>query len=209
MVIALALVAMAWTLPVGGKVTVYAAAAAFWLTLVPAWLLRRVEARHRWLLLAAGIAVLLPAGLAAASLDPVELLAVLGLVWIADCTAYFAGSALGRHPLAPAISPAKTWEGVAGALLATLAYAIICAALVPPLNARVLGAGWLGYLAGAALLCGVSILGDLFESALKRQASVKDSGALLPGHGGVLDRIDSATSTLPIAALLLRWTAET
>ena len=207
--IALAIAALAWTLPAGGKAAVYAAAAVFWLIVVPAWLAHRVAARNRWRLAAAGTAVLVPAGVAAASLDSIQLLAVLGLVWSADSAAYFAGRAFGRHPLAPAISPAKTWEGVAGALLAALAYAIICAALVLPSGARVPGVGWLGFLAGAAFLCGVSILGDLFESALKRQASVKDSGTLLPGHGGILDRIDSATSTLPLAALLLQWTTGT
>jgi phosphatidate cytidylyltransferase len=89
--------------------------------------------------------------------------------------------------------------------VATVIYAIICALPGAPLGGSVQGAGWLPYLAATLLLCAVSIVGDLFESALKRQAGAKDSGALLPGHGGVLDRIDSATSTLPIAVLAFYW----
>ena len=129
------------------------------------------------------------------SLRPTEVLLVLGLVSIADTAAYFAGRAWGRHKLAPAISPGKTWEGAAAGLAAGLAYAIICAALFHE-------AAWAPYLGAAALLVVMSIFGDLFESAAKRQAAVKDSGSLLPGHGGVLDRIDSATASLPLAALL-------
>jgi len=111
--------------------------------------------------------------------------------------------AFGRRKLAPSISPSKTWEGAAGGLLGTLSYAIICAAFVPQWGASFTGAQWAAYLAGTALLCAASIVGDLFESAAKRQAGVKDSGEALPGHGGILDRIDSATSTLPLAAALL------
>jgi phosphatidate cytidylyltransferase len=143
------------------------------------------------------------AGFAALSLPPGHLLLVLGLAWIADTAAYFAGNAFGRRQIAPSISPGKTWEGVAGAVGACLIYAIICALPGAPLGQYVHGATWATYLAGAALLCGVSIVGDLFESALKRRAGAKDSGALLPGHGGVLDRIDSVMPTLPIAAMLL------
>ena len=97
------------------------------------------------------------------------------------------------------------WEvrEAAGGLLGTLSYAIICAAFVPQWGERLTGAQWAVYLAGAAVLCAASIVGDLFESAAKRQAGVKDSGEVLPGHGGILDRIDSATSTLPLAAVLL------
>ncbi|MDH5221292.1 MAG: phosphatidate cytidylyltransferase, partial [Betaproteobacteria bacterium] len=111
----------------------------------------------------------------------------------------------GRRRLAPTISPGKTWEGAAGALAATLAYAILCAMPGAPLAPYVHGAAWAGYVGAVALLCGVSIVGDLFESALKRRAGVKDSGTLLPGHGGILDRVDSLMPTLPIAALLLHW----
>lgn len=184
----------------------YAAAALFWLVLVPAWLLHGVARTSRGLLAAAGWVVLALAGFAAATLPASHLLLVLGLVWIADTAAYFAGNAFGRHRLAPGISPGKTWEGVAGALGATLIYAIICALPGAPLDAYVQGAAaWALYLAGIVLLSGLSVVGDLFESALKRQAGAKDSGVLLPGHGGILDRIDSVMPTLPTAALLLDW----
>lgn len=184
----------------------YAAAALFWLVLVPAWLLHGVTRASRGLLAAAGWVVLTLAGFAAATLPASHLLLVLGLVWIADTAAYFAGNAFGRHRLAPGISPGKTWEGVAGALGATLIYAVICALPGAPLDSYVQGAAaWALYLAGIVLLSGLSIVGDLFESALKRQAGAKDSGVLLPGHGGILDRIDSVIPTLPTAALLLDW----
>ncbi len=183
--------------------------ALFWIAIVPWWLARGIAPRHRNWLRAAGFAVLLPAALGMLALSPAQLLMLLGLVWVADIAAYVAGSAFGRRKLAPSISPGKTWEGAAGAAAGCLIYAIICAMLDPELGARVRGAAWAPYLAGAALLCVASIAGDLFESALKRQAGAKDSGALLPGHGGVLDRIDSATATLPLGALLLHWTGAT
>lgn len=180
------------------------ASALFWIFVVPWWLARGIgPAPNRWLL-AAGLAVLLPAALAMAVLSPARLLMLLGLVWIADTAAYFAGRAFGRRRLAPVISPAKTWEGAAGAAAACIIYAIICAMLDPGLAARVQGAAWAPYLGGTVLLCALGITGDLFESAAKRQAGVKDSGALLPGHGGVLDRIDSATAVLPLGALLMQ-----
>ena len=179
-------------------------AAVFWSLVVPLWLARGFNACPASLMPAAGIAVLVPAGLAIASLEREQVLMLLGLAWIADTAAYLAGRAFGRHRLAPAISPGKTWEGVAGALGATIIYAIIWALLDPGLAARVHGAAWVPYLAGAALLCAVSVVGDLLESAAKRRAGVKDSGSLLPGHGGVLDRIDSATAMLPVALLLVQ-----
>jgi phosphatidate cytidylyltransferase len=180
------------------------AAALFWIVAVPFWLALGVTAGRRGLLLAAGIAVLVPAGLATAALSPRYLLMALGLVWVADTAAYFAGSAFGRHKLAPAISPGKTWEGVAGGAVGCVIYAIIWAIFDEELRARVQGEIWLPFLAGTLLLCALSVMGDLLESALKRQAGAKDSGRLLPGHGGVLDRIDSATATLPVALLLMQ-----
>jgi len=186
-------------------IAVFAVAAVFWLVLVSLWLARGVTARERWLLRPTGLMVLLPPGLAMIAVEPVALLMLFGLVWIADTAAYLTGRAIGRHKLAPEISPGKTWEGAAGALAGVLAYAIICAVFLPQLAERVRGIAWMPYLAGATLLCAVSIVGDLFESALKRQAAVKDSGTLLPGHGGMLDRIDSATAVLPIGVLLLHW----
>jgi phosphatidate cytidylyltransferase len=182
---------------------VFALAAAFWVAAVPFWLWRGVEAHQSRLLGAAGLFVLIPAGLAVVALPAQQALLVLGLTWVADTAAYFVGRRFGRRRLAPSISPSKTCEGAAGGLLGTLSYAIICAAFVPQWGARFTGAQWAVYLAGATLLCAASIVGDLFESAVKRQAGVKDSGHALPGHGGILDRIDSATSALPLAAALL------
>lgn len=184
---------------------IYGGAGFLWLAVLPAWLRAGMNQRRRWLIAMAGFAVLLPAAIAMTAMPRKLLLLALGLVWVSDTAAYFTGRMLGRHKLAPLISPGKTWEGVAGAMLAVAAYAIICAVLVPELAGRVRGPMWLVYVAGAELLLLASVLGDLFESALKRQASVKDSGTLLPGHGGILDRIDSATAVLPIAALLLHW----
>jgi phosphatidate cytidylyltransferase len=174
---------------------VFALSAGFWVLIVPVWLWRGVVARHAPALVAAGVVVLVPTALAMVALRPSEVLLVLALVWIADSAAYFAGRAWGRHKLAPTISPGKSWEGAVAGLVAGLAYAIICAAVFHE-------AAWLPYVGGAALLVIMSIVGDLFESAAKRQAAVKDSGSLLPGHGGVLDRVDSATAMLPVAALL-------
>ena len=164
----------------------------FWLLLAPWWLWRGVPGRA---LATAGFVVILPAALAFAVLTPLEVLLVLILVWIADIGAYFVGRAWGRRKLAPDISPGKTWEGAIGGTVAALAYAIILGTFIE-------GLLWVPYLLAAALVAVLSIVGDLFESAVKRQAAVKDSGTLLPGHGGLLDRIDSATAALPAAALL-------
>jgi len=193
-----------------GLVAAYALAALFWILIVPVCLYRGFQIRSKPIALAVGVLVVLPAGLSMVSLhfiSPLLLLMVLGLIWIADIAAYFTGRAFGRHKLAPGISPGKTWEGVAGAFACTMIYAIICATASPPLGAMVQGNAWLVYLGFVILLCGISIVGDLFESSIKRQAMVKDSGNILPGHGGILDRIDSITSTLPVAALIFHLVA--
>jgi phosphatidate cytidylyltransferase len=138
--------------------------------------------------------------------SPVYLLSVMVLVWIADIGAYFSGKAFGKHKLAPSISPGKSWEGAIGGWLAVLV--IFAAFAESPMfqnsfaaNVR-LAWGWLGLLLVLTLLVAVSIVGDLFESQLKRRAGVKDSSNLLPGHGGVLDRIDALIPVLPLAALI-------
>jgi phosphatidate cytidylyltransferase len=180
--------------------TIYAASVAFWILIALPWLLRHRRVQSGLALAAAGWIVLVPAWLAAVRLqwEPERLLALLGVVWIADTAAFLAGRAFGRHRLAPGISPAKTWEGVAGACAAVAVYYVALSNFA---------SGWSGW-RGAVLFAGItlmSIVGDLFESWIKRQAGVKDSGALLPGHGGVLDRIDSMSSGIPFAALLLPW----
>ena len=183
----------------------YALAATFWILVAPFWLARGIRFGSPAAALATGLLVVIPAGLSVVSLHsiaPQVLLMFLALVWIADIAAYFAGRAFGRRKLAPSISPGKTWEGVAGAVAASLIYAIICAWISPLLDETIRGGLWVPYLAIAVVLFLVSIVGDLFESSVKRQAQAKDSGTLLPGHGGVLDRIDSITSALPVAALL-------
>jgi phosphatidate cytidylyltransferase len=175
---------------------VYYASALFWIVLAPLWLWRRQYFGGRFLLLAVGALAIVPAVAALVDLrsgHPALLLAVLGTVWISDSVAYLVGRRFGRHKLAPSISPGKTWEGVAGALAAVALYALAWPGL-----AAAPGIGLLPALLGLAV---VGMIGDLFESLIKRQAGVKDSGRLLPGHGGMLDRIDAPLAMLPLAVL--------
>lgn len=180
----------------------FLAGAAFWLFAAPAWMRAGVRRSARRWLPPTGLLVILPAAGAMLVLPPAALLVVLALTWIADTAAYFGGRRWGRRKLAPGISPGKTVEGAAVALVAVTIYAIICAWAVPAFRPGAGAAARAALIAGALVLAVAGIVGDLFESAVKRQAGVKDSGTLLPGHGGVLDRIDSATSTLPLAALM-------
>ncbi|SHH87623.1 phosphatidate cytidylyltransferase [Pollutimonas bauzanensis] len=131
------------------------------------------------------------------------LVSLLALIWFADIAAYFTGKALGRHKLAPRVSPGKTWEGAFGGLLAAAAW-VMATAWWPGSFGAVLSGRWpwWGVLAVAIFLAALSIVGDLFESLLKRRAGVKDSSQLLPGHGGVYDRIDALLPVAPIALLL-------
>jgi len=141
------------------------------------------------------------------------LLSVLVLVWVADVFAYFSGRAFGlkftRNKLAPTISPGKSWEGVwggmAGVLILALAWTLSDAALqasVASLYTRLAERGWWLLVIGVIFLAAMSVVGDLVESLIKRSAGAKDSSALLPGHGGVLDRVDALLPTLPIAMML-------
>lgn len=172
----------------------------FWLGVALPWLARRWHTRSAWLLGVAGWWVLVPAWLAAAYLQrtPALLLAFLLVVWIADTAAYFAGRRFGRNKLAPMVSPGKTWEGVAGAFLGVILYFMVLGAMRLPVLPDLLRWPVVGVFLGMTAL---GIVGDLFESWMKREAGVKDSGTLLPGHGGVLDRIDALTSSLPLAGL--------
>lgn len=175
-------------------------AVAFWLLVAPLWLLGRWHAPQPFVRAAVGVVLLVPTWAALLYLHargPGVLLGVMAIVWIADTAAYFAGRHFGRHKLAPAISPGKTWEGVAGAFVALALYAGALSLLV--------GAPLLPLVVMVSGLLYVSVLGDLFESWIKRVSGMKDSGHVLPGHGGVLDRIDALTSTLPIATGMLMW----
>ena len=121
---------------------------------------------------------------------PRLLLFALAVTWAADTTAYFVGRAIGRHPLAPHISPQKTWEGALGGVVGSLLIAWVAHFFVPLGIRHLLAMAALGNIAGQ--------MGDLLESAYKRSAGVKDSGTLLPGHGGVLDRIDAQILCIPV-----------
>ncbi len=116
------------------------------------------------------------------------------LVWGADIGAYFAGRSFGKRKLAPAVSPGKTWEGAFGGFLLAI---LLCG-----LGAYLLQANLLVWVPLTATLIVLSVFGDLFESVMKRASGVKDSGTLLPGHGGVLDRIDSLLAVLPVFGLV-------
>lgn len=184
------------------------AAALFWLLPAGFWLRQRWQiAGNDFLGYALGVVLIVAAWAALVALQgrgPWVLLAVMAVAWVADIAAYFAGRAFGRRKLAPQISPGKTWEGVAGAVAGVLVYGAGVAAATGYFGAAS-PAGWLIGAALLMLLTALGIVGDLFESLLKRQAGVKDSSALLPGHGGVLDRIDSLLAILPVAALILHW----
>jgi phosphatidate cytidylyltransferase len=179
------------------------AACAFWMVVVPIWMALGIRSTHRPALLGAGFIVLVPAALAMLVLDARTAILVLGVGWIGDTAAYYVGRRWGRRKLAPAISPGKTWEGALGGLIGGTGYAMIVAVFFAGVQATRMAV----FLSAAALLVAMGIIGDLFESAAKRQAGVKDSGTLLPGHGGVLDRVDSATAVLPVAAMLVAFVA--
>lgn len=141
--------------------------------------------------------------------SPLYLLSVMVLVWIADIGAYFAGRRFGKRKLAITISPGKSWEGAIGGWLAVLAFGVACGLLapgtkladmfVPQIQQRY---GWFVTILLLSLMCAASVVGDLIESQLKRRIGMKDSSQLLPGHGGVLDRIDALLPVLPLAALI-------
>lgn len=169
----------------------------FWLLIVPFLLAFTPTINNRFIMAVLGLIFIIPFGLtmiALREINPLLLVVFAMTVWIADSAAYFAGKRFGKHKLASSISPGKTWEGVLGAFFAILIYASLLSYLTHQSYWFVLV--FLGVMA-------LSIMGDLFESMIKRQADVKDSSHLLPGHGGVLDRIDGLTSSLPLVMFLL------
>lgn len=181
---------------------------AFWLSVAPFVLAKGVAPLDRYLIVWA-LPAILPAGIASIYLGARMLLITIAIAWVADTFAYLGGRAFGRNKLAPRISPGKTWEGAWCGLVAVLIYVWICAAFgYSGLDGPAGLSGWVLLTGAAVLLTVISIVGDLFESALKRHAGVKDSGRLLPGHGGILDRIDSALALLPTAALMLLATRQ-
>jgi phosphatidate cytidylyltransferase len=181
-----------------------------WWAVVMLWLARPTFANAdtqgaRALKLLAASLCVIPAWCAvgwlhAGPLGPRWTLFAIVLVWAADSGAYFAGSKFGRHKLAPAISPGKTWEGVAGGMATAMLLAV---AAVKPL-----GLSWSALPALAlltAITAGISVVGDLFESLMKRHSGMKDSGTIFPGHGGVMDRIDSLLAALPVFVVGKSW----
>ncbi|HET9976589.1 MAG TPA: phosphatidate cytidylyltransferase [Burkholderiaceae bacterium] len=138
-------------------------------------------------------------------------LSSLCIVWVADIAAYAAGRAFGRRKLAPTISPGKSWEGVAGGVLGVWVLGLVWTSWIdarapvdgPSLFSLLIDRlGWAGFFVLSTALAGLSVVGDLFESLVKRAAGAKDSSRLLPGHGGVLDRIDALLPVLPAALAL-------
>jgi phosphatidate cytidylyltransferase len=182
----------------------------FWCIFAPVWLARRgrlgIPAA-----LAIGFLLIVSTWFAVAFFEqPGFLLAVMGIAWVSDIAAYFTGRRFGGPKLAPAISPGKTRSGAYGALAGIALYAVLWNAWfwhkAPGTPGTEIALAAVLSILGMLLLCVLGILGDLFESLLKREAGVKDSSNILPGHGGVLDRIDSLLAILPSAAAL-NWLA--
>ena len=197
------LLAAAWRIsatPAGlnlvlGAALLWWVAALLWIVLAP----RRVAP---WSAGAAGVLALVPSWVALVRLLTAPkgaqwVLFALVLVWVADIGAFFCGRRFGRTRLAPEVSPGKTWEGVWGA--------IAVSSLVALAGSEWFGVRRLAFLALCLAAVGFSIVGDLTESLLKRFAGVKDSGTVFPGHGGVMDRIDSLTGAVPVLLLGLTW----
>jgi len=179
-------------------VALYTLSVVFWIFLIPLWLKLAIWI-YTFVFVFSSLwfaHYCLDALVQLRAVQPVPLLAVMALVWMADIAAYFAGRKFGRNKLAPSISPGKTQEGALGAFIGVMLYGLVIGHFL--LAGKVPLTAWMLAL---VLATAVSIIGDLFESLLKRKAGIKDSSNILPGHGGVLDRIDSLTSTLPLAAL--------
>ena len=173
-------------------------ASVFWLCIAPLFLLFKINLKNFFLSALIGWVLVMPLIISLnylIQLSPWVVLLVLTSIWLADSGAYFFGKQFGKKKLAPTISPGKTWEGFLGALFVVSSFSIAVT--------------YFGFVNSYTaifffnLILVLSVEGDLFESYIKRMAKVKDSGDLIPGHGGVLDRIDSLCSSLPLATLIL------
>ena len=176
----------------------------FWLLVMPLWLVKKWTLRADWKAYSIGWLLMLPFWFALVNLRPTpeaatSLLAVMGLVWVADIFAYFTGKAFGKRKLAPAISPGKSWEGAIGGAVCVMIYLTV----VKQAGWLAFDASWFGTLLIGLVLTVVSVCGDLLESWLKRAAGVKDSSNLLPGHGGVFDRTDSLIAVVSVYAAMM------
>jgi phosphatidate cytidylyltransferase len=197
-----------------------------WLLAAGAWLIGGIfvlrAGPHRWAQWPRGVRVAVGAvllvvawwALAQARIAGVNyLLSVLCIVWAADIAAYFGGRAFGRHKLAPSISPGKSWEGVVSGMLGVLALAAFWLILDTRMAADSASVftllkqrfGLVLMAVAVLALAAMSVVGDLFESLIKRAVGAKDSSGLLPGHGGVLDRVDALLPVLPCAMALTTW----
>ena len=196
--------------PAGLVITICGVASLFWILVAPPWVIGRWATKGNAVMPVAGLVVLVGAWVAIVQMQarsPWLVLAAMAIVWIADTAAYFAGRAFGKHKLAPAVSPGKSWEGVYGGWIAVAIYAVILVRFAGDAGFRfevtpLAVAAWIVF---AVVLAAVSVVGDLLESLFKRQAGVKDSGTVLPGHGGILDRTDALLAAMPIAAVAAEW----
>ncbi|MDE2155838.1 MAG: phosphatidate cytidylyltransferase [Xanthomonadaceae bacterium] len=210
-IVAAAMFALLWRVHATALTPLLLAAGVAWWLLACLWLRHFAfgaapTRENLWLKLLAGMFVMFPAWIALTSIHGHRphghywtLLAVL-IIWAADIGAYFSGRTFGKRKLAPQISPGKTWAGAYGALVAGMLVTMLGGWLLDVRGARLFALAVL-----AAFTVSASIIGDLIESLMKRHARVKDSGTLIPGHGGLLDRMDSVFAALPVfaAGLLL------
>jgi phosphatidate cytidylyltransferase len=211
LIIGLALAGLIWSMSPAAVITSLLLAAFLWWLWVLYWLAHfeitaQLSTRATALKLAGGYLVMLPAWTALIVLHertedgPLITLFLLVVVWLADSGAYFSGRRWGNRKLAPVVSPGKTWEGVYGAVATSGIFALVAGLLY---SHSVL------WTAGLVLVSMVTVMfsvaGDLLESLMKRQCGIKDSGNIIPGHGGILDRIDSLTAAAPVFLLGLHW----
>ena len=178
------------------------AAVIFWMLLVPFFIRYRFRTKSYICNAIIGILVIVPAWFAMVGLQvfPYALLGALVGVWIVDIAGYFVGRRFGKIKLLPSVSPGKTREGVLGGLVAICVYGLGLSLIIDHVFSI---AHWILFGISVIAFTAIAVLGDLFESCLKRTRGVKDSGSILPGHGGMLDRVDSMTALLPFSFLVI------